>query len=134
MPTEAVTDLLLARGRDRLETFSTPFSRIVTQILSYSLGDAIDWKLYKALQSDQVTRTISYSLGDAIDWKLGDSTSFVVGRCVSYSLGDAIDWKRNVSLEGDSFSVCLLLARGRDRLETTNSSYSVEVIISSPTR
>ena len=35
--------LLLARGRDRLETSSMkPSTRDVT--LSYSLGDAIDWK------------------------------------------------------------------------------------------
>ena len=64
---------------------------------------------------------LSYSLGDAIDWKL----STVLKRTfsffnISYSLGDAIDWKltlRNVAIWAVVF--VLLLARGRDRLETT---------------
>ena len=36
--------LLLARGRDRLETFINKLLHHVSRF-SYSLGDAIDWKL-----------------------------------------------------------------------------------------
>ena len=38
-------DLLLARGRDRLETTLLKQLKKVLLLLSYSLGDAIDWKL-----------------------------------------------------------------------------------------
>ena len=37
-------NLLLARGRDRLETTERKRSRLLMTIFSYSLGDAIDWK------------------------------------------------------------------------------------------
>ena len=37
--------------------------------LSYSLGDAIDWKLLAGYRLDRIV-AVSYSLGDAIDWKL----------------------------------------------------------------
>ena len=37
---------------------------------SYSLGDAIDWKLVKTMTVNVYRLHISYSLGDAIDWKL----------------------------------------------------------------
>ncbi len=37
----------------------------------------------------------SYSLGDAIDWKLGVELLYGTSLSrISYSLGDAIDWKR----------------------------------------
>ena len=40
----AVGYLLLARGRDRLETSSRNEHESSSAIISYSLGDAIDWK------------------------------------------------------------------------------------------
>ena len=61
---------------------------------------------------------LSYSLGDAIDWKLKLLRLLMANyQVIPYSLGDAIDWKR---LLFDCFKllVCPLLARGRDRLET----------------
>ena len=59
---------LLARGRDRLETFESDRSLRAIQI-SYSLGDAIDWK--RIIDSTASSYAdVSYSLGDAIDWKL----------------------------------------------------------------
>ena len=64
-------------------------------IISYSLGDAIDWKLVKSRAIAEFL-AISYSLGDAIDWKLPLSLDKLINYCpcISYSLGDAIDWKR----------------------------------------
>ena len=38
-------DLLLARGRDRLETLQVMLNFPFKLFISYSLGDAIDWKL-----------------------------------------------------------------------------------------
>ena len=111
--------LLLARGRDRLET-SVPVLEVcfVLQV-SYSLGDAIDWKPRRDFSMLFAPLTLSYSLGDAIDWKLYVYRVCVYIPCVlllargrdrletgypflpdtfflqlfSYSLGDAIDWK-----------------------------------------
>ena len=41
----SIGTLLLARGRDRLETAIVhQITRL--QVVSYSLGDAIDWKLF----------------------------------------------------------------------------------------
>ena len=40
---------------------------------------------------------------------------------VPYSLGDAIDWKLDRTEEDAISSLSLLLARGRDRLETWNA-------------
>ena len=39
-------------------------------IFSYSLGDAIDWKLFDNGFKEFGFPAVSYSLGDAIDWKL----------------------------------------------------------------
>ena len=50
--------------------------------ISYSLGDAIDWKL-KGVSVDSIIRPFSYSLGDAIDWKLGYSHSEDTSRAES---------------------------------------------------
>ena len=88
----------------------------MTQI-SYSLGDAIDWKP-KPPTEELETCYVSYSLGDAIDWKL--NAIFVPNQlayAISYSLGDAIDWKQ-LRLVLPIPPLFLLLARGRDRLET----------------
>ena len=38
--------------------------------VSYSLGDAIDWKPTAAINDPMLRSFFSYSLGDAIDWKL----------------------------------------------------------------
>ena len=59
--------LLLARGRDRLETRVSAMGKPLI-LFSYSLGDAIDWKLDSHTSASTV-RDFSYSLGDAIDWK-----------------------------------------------------------------
>ena len=87
-------DLLLARGRDRLETKSpVGFQKQIP--ISYSLGDAIDWKP-SAREYSSVSSCISYSLGDAIDWKLLHSFVDDFSQLsISYSLGDAIDWKQS---------------------------------------
>ncbi len=61
--------LLLARGRDRLETLNFRTKKPLCDI-SYSLGDAIDWKLLRGSLRWHIGH-ISYSLGDAIDWKHG---------------------------------------------------------------
>ena len=134
--------LLLARGRDRLETLVKMFVNTLQESFSYSLGDAIDWKHTNKRYSNYYS-VLSYSLGDAIDWKLNLRLSPVGVGSVSYSLGDAIDWKQQfrrlgvsrlllsyslgdaidwklliaMSLSPVLFDV-LLLARGRDRLET----------------
>ena len=110
-------------------------------LFSYSLGDAIDWK--HTIRSEAKIPKVSYSLGDAIDWKNGNFEGFryvfpipyLLGDAIDwkletviihkdlsifpYSLGDAIDWKHNLS---QNLSLCVfapLLARGRDRLETS---------------
>ena len=86
--------------------------------VSYSLGDAIDWKRHFIVFC-HLFSSISYSLGDAIDWKQKLNQNFSIFVCkVSYSLGDAIDWKRYCTDLGDRVSTVLLLARGRDWLET----------------
>ena len=61
--------LLLARGRDRLETVSHSKNLHRNNPISYSLGDAIDWK-HSCLIRSLSLAVVSYSLGDAIDWKL----------------------------------------------------------------
>ena len=64
-------------------------------MISYSLGDAIDWKR-GSVGFKPFAIVVSYSLGDAIDWKLsigGDVESVLQVSGISYSLGDAIDWK-----------------------------------------
>ena len=88
--------------------------------ISYSLGDAIDWKLGKDLVvSSAKPQGISYSLGDAIDWKRRKSQIFCCHWNISYSLGDAIDWKpKRLRVSCPHENPLLLLARGRDRLET----------------
>ena len=113
-------NLLLARGRDRLETRHAQMGTSVLACFSYSLGDAIDWKQQYPRRREVVER-VSYSLGDAIDWKLdhSDKTVGVSGflllargrdrletdigsttlrqkAAISYSLGDAIDWKQKL--------------------------------------
>ena len=103
------TYLLLARGRDRLETET--FERLLDlrPQISYSLGDAIDWKL-RSDRFDGIEIFVSYSLGDAINWKLV-IFSHALWRCFN-----------------------LLLARGCDRLETReHTGYCFEVL-ESPTR
>ena len=61
-------DPLLARGRDRLETFDHRTTRS-PKAIPYSLGDAIDWK--RPVRNRRLARRqcLPYSLGDAIDWK-----------------------------------------------------------------
>ena len=115
-------DLLLARGRDRLETqLHSKDSNQPRCAVSYSLGDAIDWKQDKALLIDFIVLPVSYSLGDAIDWKQSDYCAGIYLNRVSYSLGDAIDWKL-VDSSFVTLSLTIpLLARGRDRLETSVS-------------
>ena len=126
--------LLLARGRDRLETLDNVIARIYS-FVSYSLGNAIDWKLFQAFSPrclppclllargrDRLKtpcaghhfltrRIVSYSLGDAIDWKLKRFSSLLKDIFFSYSLGDAIDWKlcysRDRKGEGCYFSYSL---------------------------
>ena len=70
-------------------------------------------------QGEVTTTLLSYSLGDAIDWKL-KSPLFVPKDQLhfSYSLGDAIDWKLILAVSVLKTCFVLLLARGRDRLET----------------
>ena len=86
--------------------------------VSYSLGDAIDWKQIEGWRIVFRQRIVSYSLGDAIDWKLLFSNAKDVTPALSYSLGDAIDWKHSTSTQSLFYGSYLLLARGRDRLET----------------
>ena len=62
-------------------------------MISYSLGDAIDWKPKPGQGVAAGGWCVSYSLGDAIDWKLNCVYKLEFRGCVSYSLGDAIDWK-----------------------------------------
>ena len=60
----------------------------------------------------------SYSLGDAIDWKHISIYKTCLRAKFSYSLGDAIDWKLYKLMSNTTNNSFLLLARGRDRLET----------------
>ncbi len=140
------SDPLLARGRDRLET---PFAihqtirlnrsptrqgtRSIGNIsqstainnslkLPYSLGDAIDWKL-SVSPNNALLKFVSYTLGDAIDWKPRLGCIYVRRFQIPYSLGDAIDWKQHTNYENAVPILCLLLARGRDRLETSLEAY-----------
>ena len=101
--------LLLARGRDRLET---------------------TWKQ----RLFGLFGLFSYSLGDAIDWKQHHTSIVFLGVIISYSLGDAIDWKLPQTLEKKASKSSLLLARGRDRLETVNQRTDLLSISISPTR
>ena len=57
---------------------------------------------------------ISYSLGDAIDWKLKKGNTEHLLNIISYSLGDAIDWKQKSRIFNSLTITILLLARGRD--------------------
>ncbi len=85
--------LLLARGRDRLETKtcrSTCFHRYRS---SYLLGDAIDWKRPYGLEVDDIFFDLLLARGcDQLEKPANETTSM------------------------DAAS--LLLARGRDQLET----------------
>ena len=88
-----VLGLLLARGRDRLETQAS---------LSTYLNEL---DLLLARGRDRL--------------ETGSSQMLLPNLSLSYSLGDAIDWKL---LDGGLLSIdliTLLLARGRDRLETS---------------
>ena len=60
---------------------------------------------------------ISYSLGDAIDWKQFEDADVRVREDISYLLGDAIDWKPHIEIFLLFSLVDPLLARGGDRLE-----------------
>ncbi len=60
--------------------------------ISYSLGDAINWKL-NCFLANRLEVFVPYSLGDAIDWKPDLPLGNILRLSVSYSLGDAIDWK-----------------------------------------
>ncbi len=100
---------LHARGCDQLETLER-LDRMCQLLISYSLGDAIDWKhpcpCFLSLEI-----ILSYSLGDAIDWKLRNILNGV--RCLCSGL---------------------LLARGRDRLKTTSLDKVAIALVISPTR
>ena len=110
-------NLLLARGRDRLETRHAQMGTSVLACFSYSLGDAIDWKQQYPRRREVVER-VSYSLGDAIDWKLdhSDKTVGVSGFLLLARGRDRLETLKFCFSQA-SF-VNLLLARGRDRLET----------------
>ena len=105
--------------------------------ISYSLGDAIDWKRFsvenvllnffslllarvrdrletQGLEIGGFTSSVSYSLGDAIDWKLNFRVCVNTHPKLSYSLGDAIDWKLGMRAITMYKVEILLLARGRD--------------------
>ena len=86
--------LLLARGRDRLETRFAAVPALYVRI-SYSLGDAIDWKQYSWVRIKIVIRDLLLARGR-----------------------DRLETFGSVSPSGEM--VDLLLARGRDRLETSN--------------
>ena len=110
---------LLARGRDRLETKRSSLKSTVT-LIPYSLGDAIDWKLDGGeLTEPQIQ--IPYSLGDAIDWK---PTIFLAALETTTSLASPLLARGRDRLETSTFITSFtsflspLLARGRDRLET----------------
>ena len=81
-------------------------------LISYSLGDAIDWKHYP-MTLRAIALVISYSLGDAIDWKRRCRCEGRTKYHFSYSLGDAIDWKQQIC-DHVFYVAFLLLARGRD--------------------
>ena len=94
-------NLLLARGRDRLET---PAHNTTTSsdsnLVSYSLGDAIDWKQTQINQPDDALTILLLARGrDRLETQ-------------------AIQCSNRLEKS------CLLLARGRDRLETINFSSS----------
>ena len=54
--------LLLARGRDRLETRFAAVPALYVRI-SYSLGDAIDWKQYSWVRIKIVIRDLLLARG-----------------------------------------------------------------------
>ena len=117
--TLVVICLLLARGRDRLETISSIRSSSNEVEISYSLGDAIDWKLFLSLISICIF-SLSYSLGDAIDWKHEKDIDPLFGPLDFLLLARGRDRLETPVLMSlfNSWKPCLLLARGRDRLET----------------
>ena len=86
--------LLLARGRDRLETSGDrPDSRMAC-LLSYSLGDAIDWK-HLFLSSPSASSFLLLARGrDRLETV--EKYQICYPTNVSYSLGDAIDWKLQI--------------------------------------
>ena len=96
-------------------------------LVSYSLGDAIDWKLNILQSYSEPENNLLLARGrDRLEtermlFALYLSLEF------SYSLGDAIDWKpiKLINTNTDS-SFILLLARGRDRLETVRFRYSAK--------
>ncbi|BBC23364.1 hypothetical protein ABRG53_1107 [Pseudanabaena sp. ABRG5-3] len=66
---------------------------------------AIDWKLIGSAEDIFNNSSFSYSLGNAIDWKLKSSDNKLKISRIPYSLGDAIDWKRRFrSLFDEVFS------------------------------
>ena len=87
--------LLLARGRDRLETAPSP-QRRGNESLSHSLLLARGRDRLETVEETQTRQMTS----------------------ISYSLGDAIDWKHRLRVNNVAETLRLLLARGRDRLET----------------
>ena len=110
--------LLLARRRDRLETVAPLILLLLPLHISYSLGDAIDWKhqlnhepllllddllLARGRDRLEISRYLAYPV------RFAD---------VSYSLGDAIDWIPLIDGIIVNLLIAPLLARGCDRLET----------------
>ena len=84
--------LLLARGRDRLETPKSHLNMVFEHrnLLLARGRDRLETHVEQCVQDKGC---LSYSLGDAIDWKLHCEKFFEDLKCFSYSLGDAIDWK-----------------------------------------
>ena len=91
----------------------------VSKLVSYSLGDAIDWK--RVIIDFLIAEWDIPLLARGRD-RLETSTPLSQsqsGNIFSYSLGDAIDWKQVQEKVLGALRCFSLLARGRDRLETS---------------
>ena len=126
--------LLLARGRDRLETDHYKYSVGTGYGISYSLGDAIDWKRRESRSLPFAFWALSYSLGDAIDWKLVEYNYKSIYSSFLLLARGRDRLETLLSLSSTASLMHLLLARGRDRLETGLVRLKKMVLTLSPTR
>ena len=102
-------------------------------LFSYSLGDAIDWKLYNRFRLHFDILDLLLARGrDRLETRY--TLQWTADFRLSYSLGDAIDWKLGKSVEFKYQKSDLLLARGRDRLETSPETELFKKGELSPTR
>ena len=126
--------LLLARGRDRLETFRKFLIIVFRFYISYSLGDAIDWKRINNLRERSVGTFLLLARGrDRLETPERMTQAIMTHSLLLLARGrDRLETLQHQGLP--QYTYRLLLARGRDRLETEHQLDVLDSCNQSPTR